>query len=214
MSKTNLGYWGVDYDYERSQCTCDPDEYICRCTKIISTEIEKVNAQEVVNHLIETHIKKQNVLLKYCFDRLCYYYEVYDKELYWVETCGGYYGGVIEGVYFDNEEKVLEEFDKILNFNSDVERIQYLLKLEYGYLLEEIKDKNFVLAEVINANQLVIPQREHYMKLDKKAVENYKDRELPLGVCVLQNNNYRLIDGYHRVSANQDLEKVSVIVIK
>jgi hypothetical protein len=55
---------------------------------------------------------------------------------------------------------------------------------------------------------------EYFKKVDKNVIEEYKDRNLPIAVCIRHGDKYRLIDGYHRFVANKDKEKVNIIVLE
>ena len=82
FEKTNLIYI-VDYDYDRSGCTCN--DYICRCTTITHTWIENINICEVVDELYRKYAISDSDIDKYCFDRICYVFKIYDKDNYYIE---------------------------------------------------------------------------------------------------------------------------------
>ena len=205
--KTDLS-WIVDYDYDRSNCTCR--NWPCRCTSIINTRINKVNVREVVNELYNRHSRTDDDVDEYCFDRICHAFNVYDEYLYEVETCGGYYGEEVCGVWFENEEKVFNAYYEMLKLKTPLEKIQYCLKLEYGYLLDCVESATS--ANIIEAptNKISPPQKEYFIKVNKSVIEEYKNMDLPIAVCVMNDNRYRLIDGYHRFVANKDRDKVDI----
>lgn len=60
----------VDYDYERSSCTCNGD--ICRCTRIYNAHVESFNTAKVIENLYKAHKRTMNPFDQYCFDRICY----------------------------------------------------------------------------------------------------------------------------------------------
>lgn len=211
FKKTNLD-WSVDYDYDRSPCHCH--EWICRCTTIERAWVEKVDVQEVVDKLYRTHCKNATDLDKYCFDRICHVFKIYDKELYEVETGGGYYGEEVYGVYFDDEEKVVKAYHELLGLETDIGKIKYCLKLEYGYFLDCIATASYVTIAEVDPNEISIPQKEYFQKVNRHVIEAYENRKLPIAVCVKEDGRYRLIDGYHRFVANNDKEKVSIIVLE
>ena len=104
FKRTNL-QWIVDYDYERSACTCEAYERgdYCRCTTIEHAWIDNVNVNEVVKKLYEAHSRTNSDIDEYCFDRICSTFKIYDKDYYEIEKCWGYYGQEIEEVYvFDD----------------------------------------------------------------------------------------------------------------
>lgn len=212
FKETDLS-WIVDYDYNRSACTCD-EPYICRCTTIEETWIEKVNVKEVIEELYRKHSRSDLYIDKYCFDRICYAFKIYDKDLYEIETCGGYYGEEIEGIYFCDEEKIFNAYRDVISFDTAIEKIRYCLKLEYGYLLDCVVSASSANIDELPTWSISIPQKEYFIKVDKDVIEEYKDRALPVAVCVKDGNKFRLIDGYHRFVANKDRDSVEIIILE
>lgn len=211
--KTNLS-WIVDYDYDRSGCTCGAKFGICRCTTITNTWISKVNVREVVKELYRYHGRDDSEIDKYCFDRICYALKIYDEDAYEVETGGGYYGEEVYGVYFGDEEKIIKAYNELFSLTSDLEKILHCLKLEYGYLLDCMKDVSSTYIAEVSVNEIILPQMEYFKKVDKNIIEEYKNRDLPIAVCIRYGDKFRLIDGYHRFVANKDMERVSIIVLE
>lgn len=215
FKKTNL-QWIVDYDYERSSCHCDAYENgdYCRCTTIERTWIDKVNVHDVVNELYRKHSRTDSYIDEYCFDRICYAFKIYDKDFYEVETGGGYYGEEVYGVYFENEEKIFNAYYEVLDLNTVLEKIQYCLKLEYNYLIDCVESAASAVIIEVSPNNIRLPQTEYFIKVDKNVIEEYKDRDLPIAVCIRDGSKYRLIDGYHRFVANKDRDSVNIIVLE
>lgn len=222
FERTNLRY-EVDYDYERSQCTCDAYERgdYCRCTTIDRAWVESINTKAVIKHLYERHGKESSEVNEYCFDRICVAFKIYDKDYYTVESCSGYYGEEIGGVYFENEEKVVEAYNEVLKFSSNIEKIKYVLELEYGYLLDRIACMKAALIEEVSTEKIKLPQKEYFVRLSKEVVEDYKDRKLPIAVCIKNKDRfydafdtYTLVDGYHRFVANKERRTNKIIVLE
>lgn len=215
FKKTDLS-WIVDYDYDRSPCTCNAyeDGDYCRCTTIEHAWVDNVNVRDVVNELYRKHSRTDSYVDKYCFDRICYAFKIYDKYFYEVETCGGYYGEEVEGVYFEDEEKIFNAYYEMLALNTVLEKIQYCLKLEYGYLIDCVESATSAAIIEVSPNNIRPPQKEYFVKVDKNVIEEYKDRKLPIAVCVRDGNRYRLIDGYHRFVANKNRDSVEIIILE
>jgi hypothetical protein len=222
FEKTNLQY-EVDYDYDRSPCTCDADEHgdYCRCTTIERAWVETINVRQVINKLYNRYCKEHSEINEYCFDRICSALKIYDKDYYEVESCPGYYGEEIGGVYFENEEKIVNAYNKLLEFETDIEKIKYILELEYGYLLDRVQIKTVARIELVSTDTIRLPQQEYFMKLDKEVIEDYKNRNLPVAVCIKEKDRYIeafdryvLIDGYHRFVANKDRKMNKIIVLE
>lgn len=222
FEKTNLQY-NVEYDYDRSVCTCDAYERgdYCRCTTIERAWVESIDIKEVINKLYTKYCKEHSEINEYCFERICVALKIYDKDYYEIETCGGYYGEEVDGVYFENEERVVNAYNELLTLEGDIEKIKYILELEYGYLLDKVAYKTSATIEEVDTEKIKLPQQEYFMKLSKEVVEDYKNRELPVAVCIKEKDRfheaydrYILVDGYHRFVANKDRKMSKIIVIE
>jgi hypothetical protein len=222
FEKTNLQY-EVDYDYQRSACTCNAYETgdYCRCTKIERAWVESVNVKLVVKKLYTKYCQEPSELDEYCFDRICSALKIFDKSRYEVESCWGYYGEEIDGVYFEAEEKIVEAYEKVISLESDIEKIKFILELEYGYLIDRLTYTTSATIEEVNTEKIKLPQTEYFIKLSKDVVEDYKNRKLPVAVCIKNKDRYfeafdtyTLIDGYHRFIANKDRTTNRIIVLE
>lgn len=215
FKRTNLQY-EVEYDYERSECTCNAYENgdYCRCTTIERAWVESINVKLVIKKLYDKYCQEQSDMNEYCFDRICTAFKIYDKDYYEVESCGGYYGEEIEGVYFENEKKVVEAFNEVLEFETDIEKIKFVLELEYGYLLNKVSKATVAYILPVPTKHITIPQQEYFKKLDKEVIENYKNTKLPIAVCLEDGGYYKLVDGYHRFVANKDRSTNKIIILE
>lgn len=211
--KTNLS-WIVDYDYDRTPCTCGAEFGICRCTEIENARVENLKVNEVVEELYRKHQRTDSYIDKYCFDRICHYLMVYDEDFYEVETAWGYYGQEVEGVWFENEENVFNAYYDLLALKTSLEKIKYCLQKEYGYLIDCVESASSASIIEVSPNNIRPPQTEYLKKVDYKVIEEYKDRGLPIAVCIRDGDKYRLIDGYHRFVANKDRENVDIVVLE
>lgn len=215
FERTNLQY-EVDYDYQRSECTCDAYERgdYCRCTTIDRAWVESINVKLVIRKLYKKYSTEQSGINEYCFDRICATFKIYDKDCYEVESCGGYYGEEIGGVYFEKESQIVDAYLQVLNFESDIEKIKFVLELEYGYLLNKIKNSTVAYISTVYTRAIDLPQQEYFVKLNKDIIEDYKNRKLPIAICTECGGRYKLIDGYHRFVANKDRETNKIIVLE
>ncbi len=212
---TNWSYQGViDYDYENDREGCDCPDY-CRCGRIVNTKTSNFNINNLINTITDFG-KTPDEILTYCVDRV-----VRSKKLenddFEVATCGGYYGEEIDGVYLDNtvSQKLYDSLKKLENL-SDIEMIKYVLEIEYGYLLEELKNTQTVKIKDISINDISF-QEDYRKKVDIS--ENYYDEKftLPRGIFLPKDNNkFRLIDGYHRVVKAKSLNLTTIkgIILK
>ena len=222
FERTDFKY-EVEYDYERSQCTCDAYERgdYCRCTTIDRAWVESIDVKRIIDMLYTKYCKEHSDINEYCFDRICSAFRIYDKDYYEVESCYGYYGEEIGGVYFEDEEKIVNAYNELMALNNDLEKIQYILKLEYNYLIDRVLSMTSATIEEVSTENIKLPQREYFVKLSKKVIEDYRDRKLPVAVCIKNKDRfyyafdtYTLVDGYHRFVANQDRAANKIIVLE
>lgn len=222
FEKTNLQY-EVEYDYERSGCHCNAYETgdYCRCTTIERAWVEEIYISSVISKLYKKFCKEHSEINEYCFDRICHALRIYDKDLYEIETGPDYYGEVVYGVYFDNEKQIFNACTALTNLCSDIEKIKYVLNMEYGYLIDRVANTTSVAIEKVATDKIELPQKEYFVKLSKEVIEDYKDRKLPIAVCAKQKDRlideldrYVLIDGYHRWIANKDRDAVEIVVLE
>lgn len=200
---------GCEYDYENyydchngSDC-CDND--YCRCGVI-----ENARVTDVPKNFVADLFNGLSVFDHYCIDRILACHKVWDTRSYEVRVCGGYYGQEIDGVYFENGFKADNDINALLIQSSDAKKLEFILKLEYGYVLDELEGKTPVIKEILK-DRLKFGQQDHLKKLDRDAVDYYKDYELPRGLVVHYGPLYKVIDGYHRISAcNEEITKVVV----
>lgn len=215
FEKTNIQY-EVEYDYERSGCHCDAYETgdYCRCTTIERAWVEEIYISSVVSKLYKKFCREHSEINEYCFDRICHALRIYDKDLYEVETGGGYYGEEVYGVYFDNEEMIYTACTVMLGLSSDIEKIKYVLNMEYGYLIDRVAGTTSAVIQEVDTKKINLPQQEYFIKLSKEVIEEYKDRKLPVAVCIKNENKYILVDGYHRWVANKDRDTIEIVVLE
>lgn len=209
---------------EESGCL---DDNICRCYKINSIEIKKINIDQITQNLFDSFHSDSELLKRdrkitslvydydielidrYCIDRILTINKVWKNNLWDFSTMFGYYGEEVQSIYLKKNlfNTIFTQIEKCLNLHSLKEKIEYILELEYGSILDRIKYKDYKI-EFINTSDLIFNQKEH----KKKALqEESHDTEIK-GICELVSGKYQVIDGYHRLSKNQD-EKVLVISI-
>ena len=100
-------------------------------------------------------------------------YKVYDTSNWEIETVSGYYGQEIGDVTIktDLAKKLEEKICEALSIDTLTERVEYLLKLEYGSILPELKDTVYEILEV-NTDNLVFGS-ESNKKSSLKEIEKF-----------------------------------------
>ena len=196
----------VDYDEDfpcqnGSDC-CDGD--YCRCGVIENARVKSI--PDVLNLLFSEEAE----IDRYCIDRILAISKIWNKELWDVDVCGGYYGQEIYSVKFRHSSEVDEHIASVLSLGDIKSKIEYILKLEYSFLLDSVKDKQWEFRD-IRWSQLSFGNDSYRHKLDDSPY--YDDYQLAKGICIQSTSDdakYKLIDGYHRLSKYQSFVRVIV----
>jgi hypothetical protein len=214
----------IDYDTNSEQAE-DHDERCegdyCRCSTLHPT-INSFGYAEIADRICEQfNIVEEKT--KYCIERICSTLTIGD---FYCHVCGGYYGEEMNGITLDNYEivdkleeiidiktarkKKLKQLNEISKSELSDDKIRQILIMEYGYLLDELKISSFSVIE-IDTQDIIFPQEEHSKNLNKDKVNGYKNHSGICGIVKEKNGKYKVIDGYHRITAN--LNKTSIKVI-
>lgn len=199
---------GVEYDYYRVNSN-DPDDDYNRQSTLEDVHVTDINLEKVANHMTEYFGKDE--FTKYTINRLLTACQMYRKDKWDVNVSWGYYGEEVNGVYLSDKHELEMWLEKLKNTSNDKEKLLLTLECEYGYILDELNSINNWKIKTINKSDIRIGQQDHYRKLEKDVVAGYKKYSLPRGIVILNNGAYKLIDGYHRILANED-EKIKVIL--
>ncbi len=225
VSKTYNTY----YDCESYGCDT---EGICRCGTIEDACIESVDVGRLgaeiynlyfvdnssvgskrdnkIRHLLYGSNKEFDL---YTIDRILRNVKIWEDDKWDIGVSGGYYGDEIEDIHLT--KLVASKIDSLINdafslsFN---ERVEFLLKLEYGYLLERLEGLEFNLVSLDRA-KVIFPNDEYYKNIKEEHYDHYTDINYKgiRGIAVLKDGVYKLVDGYHRMSSATS-NTVSVIV--
>jgi hypothetical protein len=208
LLKKNYQYT-VEYDYDRSWCECEED--ICRCTTLNNARVEKVDMVNLTNLFCEFFGNDE--FTKICVNRILTSCHMWNPDCWYVSVGGGYYGEEIEGVYIENSD-LKKWFIKFQEAKTNKEKLFVALECEYGYVLDEVKEiDEWNIIEIEN-NEVSIGQMEHYQKMDQKIVKSYADFDLPRCVLFFKDGKYKLIDGYHRLAANNEKKCKAIVGYK
>ncbi len=237
----DLKYYGVDYDYD-TEYSCEESgcnsEGICRCGRICNARVTGVSVDRVTDELYSQKFDKSksterdikiNTLLFgtgkeldiYCIDRILRSYRIWDSDNWSVEVQGGYYGDEIGSIVLDESlaRKIESDIDEVLSLNTVKEKIDFILKKEYGYLLPELDGCDYELA-TISINDVVFGSDGHYRKIQQENLEHYypNSYEGIRGVVKKDGPKYKIIDGYHRMYAGGlgkiKTDDIKVILVK
>ena len=223
---TNFIYH-TDYDYnDYRDCEsygCD-EEGICRCGTIDDAHVISVKIPPMVNEIYENYFDnslstKRNSTINtilggvskeidiYTIDRILRINKVYEPSNWEVQVCVGYYGEEIDDIILEDSvaQKIEEQLDKAFSIIDLSERVEYLLMLEYGKILPELKDRKYSV-ETHERDSIIFGSDEHYRKVNTKSLDHYSDKNYTgiRGVALYKVDKLRLIDGYHRSSASEN----------
>lgn len=181
-----------DYDCENNNC----DNDICRCSSISNATIKEFNINTMIDSILE---KTKNIYLRYCIDRIIRQSKI-NKDSFNIPVVGGYYGDEINGVYlYDNINNSIHKKIAGLKDLSDIDKVKYILNLEYGYLLKDVENAKEIKIVDINIDESFLSQEEYFKKVDISGDWYGEKFNLPRGIFLMNGDKFRLIDGYHRV---------------
>jgi hypothetical protein len=232
-------YHSAKYDYQ-SESSCDTsgcyDEGICRCTRIVDQWITHVDMQQLTDEIYDqflpegqTSIKRQQrisellyggeIVDKYCINRILTINKVFEPRFWEVLTTGGYYGDEIDQVNLDDFvlHKIELECEQLFNLSTLADKLRLVLQLEYGHILDDLKTADFELCRIYKSDI-------DFKKLNQNHISNVKMEDLthyakntyhlPRGIVRGSQDNYKIVDGFHRIIAAPDKSSFEVFRIK
>lgn len=235
-------YCGVNYDYDNetscSESGCDSDGY-CRCGVIVNQRVENVNVCQMSDEVYKLYFdnskstdrnNKINSVLYgtgkeldiYCIDRVLRCHHIWDNDKWSISVEAGYYGQEMGAISIENTyaKKIQDDVETVISLNTIKDKINFILNLEYGYLLPELDGCDYELV-TININDVIFGSDGHYKKIQTQNVEHYVDINYQgiRGVVKKEaNDKYKIIDGYHRMYAagvgKIKKDSVRVILVK
>lgn len=222
-------YYDTIYSCEESGCN---EEGICRCGHITNTYLNKVDVSAIVNNIYSEifdnsiSTKRNNAInslwgiseeiQKYTIDRILRVNKIWKPQFWDINVSGGYYGQEIDEVVLieDVVLKINSQLERAFQIDNLTERVEYLLTLENGFILDDIKDKKYQIS-VIDIDDIIFSNTEHKRKVVIEELEHYSDRNYSgiRGIVKKDGIKFKLIDGYHRLSKTEN-KLVKVLVCK
>jgi hypothetical protein len=225
LKNKDFKYLGIDYEYDTenscSESGCD-EERICRCGVILNAHIDRVDVCALANNIYDFYFdgsKSQardssiNSVLYgtgkaidvYCIDRVLRCNKVWEDNRWNIEVEGGYYGQEIGQVTLDSAfaNTIQNDIEKVISLRTIKEKINFLLELEYGYILPELEGCDYELSTV-SLSDIVFGSDGHYRKIQRECVDHYMGEGYSGIRGILKKDGadkYKIIDGYHRVYA-------------
>ena len=211
-------YVDYSYTYDCENYGCD-EEGICRCGSIKNECIESVNVSLIVKKIYDDFFEqgkaanRNNAINEvlygigkdidiYTIDRIIRSYKIWENENWNIEVEGGYYGQEVNDVRIKESiaDKIEEELLIVFSLPSLKEKIEYLLKVEYGKILPELSNCNYE-SIVIDKDDVIFGVEKHLNKVMKKDLDFYADKNYNgiRGIVVKSGDKWRIVDGYHRI---------------
>lgn len=197
--------WSVNIQYTRSDCS--------RNSTLEDIRVESINVPEFVDTFIRA-FRCTKELHKYCIDRIVRHYKPWDLSKFDVEVIPDYYGEEIAGVTWSYFDDVIKHIENMLQL-SDIEKIFYVLKLEYGFVLDRLAKCTNAQVITVDTTDVKYAQQQYYNRLEIDVVNSYADYDFARAVCIEINGYYDIIDGYHRLAAanNSNMDEIKIIVL-
>lgn len=210
------------------------DEYgcdgICRCGKIENAHVNYVDIAPMVERVYNSYCNLPPIAKKrddrindilnsevskevdiYTFDRIFRINKVFSPDVWSIDISNGYYGEQIDGCFLHESivENICNQINESMNILNLSERIEYLLKLEYGYILDDIHECQY-RVDFINRKDI---RFNNYYRKEVNKCKFYSDNVYKniRAVVLKKEDYYQLVDGYHRfVSSDSDTIKVLI----
>jgi len=209
----------VDYEasYERD---CDANgcdrEGICRCDVIVDTEVRDHRYAHENSRLILKRLDSSIPLDKVDYSTLERVLSILLKDSLWhVKVVGGYYGDEVDGVFLQcDKDKIIEAVEKVSNLKDLREVVMFLIELEYGYILESLKEYENVYFASVPVKDIVFPNSDYSGRVKGLMSFDYSDHEGSFGVVRESGDKFAIVDGYHRIvwAKSNNVKKVNVFV--
>lgn len=225
-------YVDYSYSYDCESYGCD-EEGICRCGSIHNEHVDSVDVSSIVKRIYDDFFEqgkaadRNNAINEvlygvgkdidiYTIDRIIRSYKIWENENWNIEVEGGYYGQEVGDVTIKESiaDKIEEELLTVFSLPSLKEKIEYLLKLEYGKILPEIADSSYE-SIVIDKDDVIFGVEKHLKKVMKKDLDFYSDKNYNSirGIVKKSGDKWQVIDGYHRIFSTK-FPRVKVLVAK
>lgn len=192
-------HYSVDVEYENGTDECECGDDYCRCSTIVNARVEDVPYAKLAEE-----IAPESLLLKYCVERILRHFKSLRDPHYWdIKVEGGYYGEELGEIRLNRD--VADSISNLLmslENATDNEIVETSLQVEYGFVLPTLKNKTWTLERVSLGN-VDLGNKHHAANLDEERVARYqvKEEQPIVGLLLHSDDKYRVIDGYHRITA-------------
>jgi len=211
-------YIAYSYINDCESYGCD-EEGICRCGSIHNECVRSVDVSLIVKKIYDDYFEqgkaaaRNNVINEvlygigkdidiYTIDRILRSYKIWENENWNIEIEGGYYGQETGDITIKETiaDKIEGELLTVFALPTLKEKIEYLLKVEYGKVLPELSNCTYE-SIVIDKDDVIFGVEKHLNKVMKKDLDFYSDKNYSgiRGIVVKSGDKWRIVDGYHRI---------------
>ena len=211
-------YVDFSHSYDCESYGCD-EEGICRCGSIHNEHVESVDVSLIVKKIYDDCFEQGKAATRnnainevlygigkdidiYTIDRILRSYKIWENENWNIEIDGGYYGQETGDVTIKEAiaDKIEAELWTVFALPTLKEKIEYLLKVEYGKVLPELSNCSYE-SIVIDKDDVIFGVEKHLHKVMKKDLDFYSDKNYSgiRGIVVKSGDKWRIVDGYHRI---------------
>lgn len=223
--------YSIDYEYDTERnCEDNGCIDICRCSKVVNTNILGVNTSNIVNDIYDIYFedddstrrdyKIKRLLYKYdksfdiyIIDRIVRHYNIWNENNYEIFISRGFYGEEVSSINLNKSivDKICNEIDEVFSASSIKDIMEKLLIMEYGFIIPELLNKDYEIIDV-DKSDIHFGNRNHHESVTKKVLDFYSDENYKgiRGLVYYDGTKFRVIDGYHRIHTTN---KTSVKVI-
>lgn len=197
------------------------EEGICRCVRIEDAKVRRIDFSKIVQVIHDNFfdsaksLKRNSVLNSvlygskqeldyYIIDRILRINKIWNHENWDISIIDGYYGQEIDTVCLTNDKsiEIESQINHALNLFTLTEKVEYILNLEYGKILPRLKNCDWEIIK-IDKSDVFFPSNSQLKRVSVKNLKFYEPLNYKLirGVVLKDGIKWRLIDGYHRMSA-------------
>jgi hypothetical protein len=151
----------------------------------------------------------------YCLERILCINKLYDCGNWSFSYLNGYYGQEIKElkIHPTIQEDLISQIEKLVILKTFRDKIEFILSLEYGFIIEQLKECNYRI-EKVNRESIYFAQKKHYEKVKKNFLYKNRTSDTIMGICLKEQDKYRVIDGYNRLSKTKKKEILVIIAEK
>lgn len=166
-------------------------------------------------------LASQMLITRYCLHRILTHFKVYQPENWTYQLGEDYFGQEIQGLMLKSicQKKIEQQLEELRSKNN-TEKIEMILKLEYGRLIPSVTNQQWSVIRV-DPNELHYSNDEHQLQCKTdlgqpeftKYAQILREYPYPRGLAILDpvTKKYKIIDGYHRLIGSPSDEEPLII---